>query len=73
MDGQYVHIEEIAAQLKALGHEVCVVGPVSESSDGFGGESKMLEVIRKVFPRFIYELLECGYNVIVFSNKTVVE
>ncbi len=62
-DGQFVHIEEIVAQLKALGHEVCMVGPVSESSDGFGSESKSLGVIRKVLPRFVYELLEFGYSV----------
>jgi glycosyltransferase involved in cell wall biosynthesis len=66
MDGQYVHIEELIAQLKALGHDVQLVGPVSESSVRFGGESKVLEVIKKVFPRFIYELLECGYSVFDF-------
>ena len=66
MDGQFVHIEEIVAQLKTLGHDVCLVGPISESSGRFGSESKALGTIRKILPRFVYELLECGYSVFDF-------
>lgn len=62
-DGQSVHVEELVASLRALGHEVLVVGPGFYDKASFGGESRLVALIRSVFPSFLGELAELAYNV----------
>jgi glycosyltransferase involved in cell wall biosynthesis len=70
-DGQFVHIEELVKQLKKLGHEIHMVGPVSEESEDFGSESRTLNLVRKVLPRFLYEFLEFCYCFLDFLQVTI--
>ena len=41
-DGQSVHVEELVAALRGLGHEVLVVGPGFYEQAHFGGESNLV-------------------------------
>jgi len=67
-DGQYVHVEELVAELKKLGHEVCIVGPSVTASASFGSDSGALRLLRKMLPKTIYELLELAYCLLDFSR-----
>src|SRR5579863_6684557 len=62
-DGQGVHIDELVAALREIGHQVLVVGPPAYENAKFGGENSRLANIRAYFPPFIYELLEILYNI----------
>lgn len=62
-DGQSVHVEELIAAFRALGHEVMVVGPGFYEKTEFGGESRLVSTIRSRLPRGIGELGELAYNV----------
>jgi glycosyltransferase involved in cell wall biosynthesis len=62
-DGQAVHLEELIAALRALGHEVLLVGPQAFARASFGHDPKVLALAKKLIPNLIYELLELGYNV----------
>lgn len=62
-DGQSVHVEELVAALRALGHEVMVVGPGFYAKAEFGGESGLVATIRARLPRWVGELAELAYNV----------
>ena len=61
-DGQSVHVEELVAALRALGHEVVVVGPGFYEQSGFGGESALVARLRRVLPGAVGELAELAYN-----------
>jgi glycosyltransferase involved in cell wall biosynthesis len=61
-DGQSVHVEELIAAFRALGHEVLVVGPGFYEKAEFGGESGLVSAIRSRLPRWIGELAELAYN-----------
>jgi glycosyltransferase involved in cell wall biosynthesis len=61
-DGQSVHVEEMVAALRALGHEVLVVGPGFYDKTEFGGESGLVATIRSRLPLWISELAELAYN-----------
>jgi glycosyltransferase involved in cell wall biosynthesis len=60
-DGQSVHIKELTAAFKALGHDLIFVGPSLRPKE-FGEESGLLALVRKVLPQFIQELLELAYG-----------
>ncbi|HTI80363.1 MAG TPA: glycosyltransferase family 4 protein [Acetobacteraceae bacterium] len=62
-DGQSVHVEELIAAFRALGHHVMVVGPGFYQKVAFGGESGLVSTIRSRLPRWIGELGELAYNV----------
>jgi len=62
-DGQAVHVEELIAALRALGHEVVVAGPESFARASFGHDPKLLGIVKKLLPKAIYEVLELAYNV----------
>ncbi len=62
-DGQSVHVEALIAALRALGHEVLVVGPGFYQQASFGGESRLVSLIRAHLPRALGELAELAYNV----------
>jgi glycosyltransferase involved in cell wall biosynthesis len=62
-DGQSVHVEELVAAFRSLGHEVLVVGPGFYEQARFGGESRLVPWIRAHLPAVIGELAELAYNV----------
>ncbi len=62
-DGQFVHIEELTNALARRGHEVVIVGPKAVESDAFGAEAGFVARLRKILPRFLYELAELAYAV----------
>lgn len=63
-DGQYVHVEGIVGALRALGHEVIVVGPRLAETQEFGGELSWVRWLKRWIPRAAYELAEFGYSFI---------
>ena len=60
MDGQAVHIDEMIAALRALGHEVIVVAPAATAS--FGANAGWSARLKRCLPRFSYELMELAYS-----------
>lgn len=62
-DGQSVHVEELVAALRALGHEVVVVGPGFYEQSGFGGESRLVARLRRLLPGAVGEIAELFYNI----------
>lgn len=65
-DGQAVHIEEMIASLRSLGHEVRVVAPASSGGDEMGAEVGWVQHLRKLLPRAIYEFLELLYSLVAY-------
>jgi glycosyltransferase involved in cell wall biosynthesis len=62
-DGQSVHLEELIAALRGLGHEVVIAGPESFARASFGDDPKLLGMVKKLLPKALYEVLELAYNV----------
>jgi len=62
-DGQGVHLEALVAALRADRHEVLVVGPSAFQKAGFGGESRLVALVRRLLPGFAVELLELAYSI----------
>ena len=67
-DGQAVHIDELIAALRALGHEVIVVAPGGAESQEFGTSQGWVDAIRKRLPRALYELAELGYALLSYRR-----
>lgn len=70
-DGQAVHIDEMIASLRALGHEVRVVCPAPAPAEeggraAMGGEVGWVQRLRERLPKGVYELLELGYSLLSF-------
>jgi glycosyltransferase involved in cell wall biosynthesis len=61
-DGQSVHVDEMIAAFRQLGHEVEVVGPGFYAASGFGGESRVVALLRRLLPGAVGELAELAYN-----------
>jgi glycosyltransferase involved in cell wall biosynthesis len=61
-DGQGVHVEELIRALRAAGHDVRVIGPAFFEQAGFGGESRMVAIIRRLLPGVLSEFAELAYN-----------
>ena len=64
-DGQSVHIRELVAAFKRLGHEIVFVGPSIRPTD-LGEENRLLSFARRILPLFILEVLELFYGVRVY-------
>jgi glycosyltransferase involved in cell wall biosynthesis len=62
-DGQSVHVEELVAAFRALGHTVTVVGPGFYEQSGFGQESRMVAILRRLLPGALAEVAELAYNI----------
>jgi glycosyltransferase involved in cell wall biosynthesis len=66
-DGMSVHIEQLVAALRALGHEVRIVGPLDSPAADSKGKASAFEVfserIREILPRAAFELIEMAYNI----------
>lgn len=68
MDGQAVHIEEMIAAMRKLGHEVRVVAPSASDEGQMGGGVRWVHQLKGVLPKAIYELLELGYSLIAYRR-----
>ena len=71
-DGQYVHIRELNDALEALGHSVTVVEPPGASSLAFRGSPTRADLVRKLLPKLIYELLELTYSIVEYRRLSKV-
>lgn len=60
-DGQAVHIEEMVAALRGLGHDVRVVGPAG-GDERMGGKVGWVHGLKSRLPKAVYELLELAYS-----------
>ena len=67
-DGQSVHVEELVAAWRALGHEVRVVGPSFYTAAEFGGESRTIARLRRLLPGALGELAELAYNLPAYRS-----
>ena len=57
-----VHIEELVQAFEAIGHEVVVIGPAGMDGMKFGGQPGIVDHLKRLLPRHVYELLELVYN-----------
>jgi glycosyltransferase involved in cell wall biosynthesis len=62
-DGQGVHVMELVRALREAGHEVQMVGPSFFEQAGFGGESRLVALVRRLLPGFLGEVAELAYNI----------
>ena len=62
-DGQSVHVDEMVAAFRAEGHEVLVVGPRLHDSVAFGGQKRLVGLVRRLLPGALAELAELAYAV----------
>lgn len=68
-DGQITHIEEMVEALRALGHEVQVVGPDVHTRDrGQGGSPGWVGKLKAALPAALYELAEAGYSLVAYRR-----
>ena len=68
-DGGYVHIRELTEALKALGHEVIMVGPAFPEGGKFNEDSNSaVSTLRRFIPRPVYELMEYAYSFVAFRR-----
>jgi glycosyltransferase involved in cell wall biosynthesis len=67
-DGQAVHIDEMIAALRALGHEVRVVAPRPSENSETGAQASGVQRLRTLLPKVIYELLELAYSVVAYTR-----
>ncbi len=72
-----IHIREMIAAFRSLGHEVKVVAPVGENypNDKGGGSQNtsrgvMLATIKSRLPGLVFELCEMGYSLFIFLVLT---
>jgi glycosyltransferase involved in cell wall biosynthesis len=63
-DGQFVHLTELTSALRALGHEVLIVGPKIGTSGALGETSGLISSLKKNIPSAFYEILEFSYSAI---------
>jgi len=60
-DGQSVHIKEMTAAFKKIGHELIFIGPSLRPKE-FGEENSLLALVRRILPQFAQEILEMLYG-----------
>ena len=65
-DGQAVHIVEMIAALRDLGHEVCVVAPGAADPRPMGGEFRWVSRLKGLLPKVLYEVLELTYSLVAY-------
>ena len=69
-----IHIDSIVTALRALGHEVRVIGPVDlehrepPTPATAARSSHLLVRIKKSVPRAVFELLQIGYNLVAWRR-----
>lgn len=68
-DGQITHIEEMVTALRALGHEVRLVGPeVHKVDTGQGGSAGWVGRLKAALPAALYELAEATYSLVAYRR-----
>lgn len=69
-DGQAVHIDELIASLRLLGHEVHMVAPGTAGNvvSGMGGQVGWVHKLRARLPKALYELLELAYSLVAYRR-----
>lgn len=67
-DGQFVHVEELIAALRRIGHDVIVVAPPVTERQEFGAESRLVRLMKRELPGPLYELLELAYSAIAYHR-----
>jgi glycosyltransferase involved in cell wall biosynthesis len=67
-DGQAVHLEEMLEALAELGHETVLVGPASFANASFGDNPSAIDLIKRMIPSALYELMEVGYNILAYRR-----
>lgn len=67
-DGQAVHIEEMIAAMRQLGHEVRIVAPAISQEGEMGGKVGWVHKLKDSLPKAIYELLELAYSAIAYRQ-----
>jgi glycosyltransferase involved in cell wall biosynthesis len=67
-DGQFVHLSELTAALRKLGHDVRVVGPKIGTSGALGETNKLISRLKKAVPSALYEVLEFAYSAIATAR-----
>lgn len=66
--GEVVHIDELIAALRKLGHEVIVVGHAPHSVLDFEWSNKSVTMLRRFLPRALSELLELSYSLLAYHR-----
>ncbi|MBC7502256.1 MAG: glycosyltransferase family 4 protein [Herminiimonas sp.] len=67
-DGQSVHIDEMIAALRGLGHEVIVVAPAGAETESFGSDAGAVAWLKRFMPKFSYELMELAYSLVAYRQ-----
>ncbi|MFZ6645822.1 glycosyltransferase family 4 protein [Undibacterium sp. TJN25] len=67
-DGQSVHIDEMIAAMRDLGHEVIVVAPAGAEQTSFGSDGKFVPWLKRHVPKVGYELMEFAYSLIAYRD-----
>jgi glycosyltransferase involved in cell wall biosynthesis len=67
-DGQFVHISEMIHALREQGHEVIVVAPPAGANEQFGADAGLVGTLKRLLPRFIYELMEFAYSFVAYRR-----
>lgn len=67
-DGQFVHIVELTGALRALGHEIVMVGPATAEQEEFGAGGGLIARAKSLLPSAIYELGEFAYSWIAYRR-----
>ncbi len=66
-DGQSVHVDDMIAALRGLGHEVAIAAPTMAGGDD-GEAPGWIAWLKRALPRVLYEALELGYNLPAFAR-----
>jgi glycosyltransferase involved in cell wall biosynthesis len=72
-DGQAVHIEEMIDALRSEGHEVRVVAPGQDTTEGsgvgqMGGDMGWVHGLKARLPKAVYELMELAYSLLAYRK-----
>jgi glycosyltransferase involved in cell wall biosynthesis len=67
-DGQYVHVEELTNALIEAGHELHFVCPQFAENTDFGDEGGIATRLKAALPKWIYELLELSYSLLIAAK-----
>lgn len=67
-DGMDVHITELVAAFRALGHEVIMVGPERGGDTSFGKGGELVNWVRRLLPKAVGEVLEIFYDRLAFRR-----
>ena len=67
-DGQFVHVEELIRALENLGHEIIMIAPLATQGCEFGSQGRLVRVLKRLMPVWLYELCELTYNLIAYHK-----